>query len=245
MQRFSAAPVQRSHAADGAIGVDRNQAVQGPTQPPRRPARDLVYDYVRQGILHGRLAAGTFLEEDQVSAAVGVSRTPVREAFQQLQGERLLDLLPRRGAMIRLVTVQELLEILETRLMIETHAVRTLCRGRLTPPDGMGAALAQMQQRPDADIPSHVQLNTTFHTALVEAGGNGVISALYRSITFQQERVAMTAVSIGPGRRKVILLEHEQLAAALATHDEAAAIAVLGKHLRPVQEILAQLPECR
>jgi DNA-binding GntR family transcriptional regulator len=76
----------------------------------------------------------------------------------------------------------------------------------------------------------------------VEAAGNGVITGLYRSITFQQERVAMTAVRIGPGRRKVILLEHEQLAAALAVHDEAAAIAVLGRHLGPVQDILAQLP---
>lgn len=223
--------------------MDGNQVVQGTTQPPRRPARDLVYDYVRQGILHGRLEAGTFLEEEQVSAAVGVSRTPVREAFQQLQGERLLDLLPRRGAMIRLVTVQELLEILETRLMIETHAVRTLCRGRQPLPDEMGAALAQMQRQPDADIPSHVQLNTAFHKALVEAGGNGVITGLYRSITFQQERVAMTAVSIGPGRQRVILLEHEQLAAALEAHDEVAAVAVLGKHLHPAQEVLAQISE--
>ena len=243
MQRYSAIPV-RSHAASEGAGLDGNQAVQG-FVPSRRPARDLVYDYVRQGILHGRLAAGTFLEEEQVSAAVGVPRTPVREAFQQLQGERLLELLPRRGAMIRLVTVRELLEILETRLMIETHAARALCRGRLPLPDGMRAALAQMQLQPDADIPSHVQLNTAFHEALVEAGGNGVITGLYRSITFQQERVAMAAVSIGPGRRRVILLEHEQLAAALAAHDEAAAIAVLGRHLHPAQDVLARLPECQ
>ena len=217
--------------------------LQGAGQPPRRPARDLVYDYVRHGILHGRLAAGTFLEEEQVSAAVGVSRTPVREAFQQLQGERLIDLLPRRGAMIRLVTVQELLEIYETRLMIETHAVRRLCRDRLPVPDRMASALAGMQQQPDAAVPSHVQLNTAFHDALVEAAGNGVTTMLYRSITFQQERVAMASVSISPGRRRTILDEHEQLAAALAVHDEAAAVAILARHLRPIQDILARLPE--
>lgn len=242
MQRNSSVSAETGHPAREDVGKDKVQAAPGGALPLRRPARGLVYDYVRQGILHGRLAAGTFLEEEQVSAAVGVSRTPVREAFQQLQGERLLDLLPRRGAMVRLVTAQELLEVLETRLMIETHAVRTLCRGQGPLPDGMRAALARMQQQRDADIPTHVQLNTAFHAALVEAAGNGVITGLYRSITFQQERVAMTAVRIGPGRRKVILLEHKQLAAALAAHDEAAAIAVLGRHLGPVQDILAQLP---
>ncbi len=242
MQRKSSVPAETGHLAGGVAEVDGTQAAPGSAPPLRRPARGLVYDYVRQGILHGRLAAGTFLEEEQVSMAVGVSRTPVREAFQQLQGERLLDLLPRRGAMVRLVTAQELLEVLETRLMIETHAVRTLCRSRLSLPDGMRAALARMQQQRDADIPTHVQFNTAFHAALVEAAGNGVITGLYRSITFQQERVAMTAVSVGPDRRRVILLEHEQLAAALEAHDEAAAIAILGRHLGPVQDILAQLP---
>lgn len=243
MQRHSAVPARNGRPAGAGAGANRSAAGQGPIPPPRRPARERVYDYVRQGILHGRLAAGTFLEEEQVSAVVGVSRTPVREAFQQLQGERLLELLPRRGAMIRLVTAQELVEILETRLMIEAHAVRVLCRGRLPLPHAMEAALAQMRRQPDSDIPSHVQLNTAFHAALVEAGGNGVIAALYRSITFQQERVAMTSVRIDPGRRKAILHEHERLAAALAAHDEAAAVAVLGRHLRPVEDILAQLPE--
>ena len=53
------------------------------------PAKDRVYDYVRKAILEGRLEGGTFLEEERVSLAVGVSRTPVREAFQQLQSEPL------------------------------------------------------------------------------------------------------------------------------------------------------------
>jgi DNA-binding GntR family transcriptional regulator len=208
----------------------------------RGPARDRVFEYVRDGILRGRLAAGTFLEEEQVSAAVGVSRTPVREAFQQLQSERLIDLLPRRGAMVRFVTAQELMEVYETRLMIETHAVRRLCHERRPVPPAMLPILAEMQQQVAPSTFAHVQLNTAFHQALVAASGNGVITGLYESLSSRQERVAVTSVTIDPGRQRIILEEHERLVEALAAHDAAAAIATLTLHLRPVREILAHLP---
>jgi DNA-binding GntR family transcriptional regulator len=204
-------------------------------------ARDRVYRHVREGILRGDLAAGTFLEEEQVSAAVGVSRTPVREAFQQLQSERLIDLLPRRGAMVRIVTAQELVEVYETRLMFENHAIRRLCRDHLPVPPAMLAALAEMR-RPDCDAFRHVQLNTEFHQALVAASGNGVIIALYDSLQARQTRVAMTSVRIEPSRQRIIMDEHEDLVAALAAHDAAGAVAVLTAHLRPIPEILVQLP---
>lgn len=59
----------------------------------------------------------------------------------------------------------------------------------------------------DADIPTQVQLNTAFHAPLVAAASNGVITEPHG---FQQERVAMTAVSIGSGWQRAILLEQKQ-----------------------------------
>jgi DNA-binding GntR family transcriptional regulator len=206
------------------------------------PARQRVYEHVREGILQGRLPGGTFLEEEHVSLAVGVSRTPVREAFQQLHSERLIDLLPRRGAMVRTVTVQELIEVYETRLMIESHAVRALCAARRAPPALMRHTLAQMQTEPAEHAEAHVRLNGVFHNALVAAAGNGVIAELYASLSSRQARVAMTSLGLEPGRQQVILAEHEALVAAIAAHDAAAAIAVLTTHLRPIREIVSQLP---
>jgi DNA-binding GntR family transcriptional regulator len=206
------------------------------------PARERVYEYVREGILRGRLAGGTFLEEEHVSRAVGVSRTPVREAFQQLQSERLIDLLPRRGAMVRAVTVQELMEVYETRLMIETHAARRLCAARRGPPPLMVDTLAAMKLQAGESSLAHVRLNSVFHRALVAAAGNSVVTALYDSLSSRQERVAMTSTSIEPGRQRVILDEHIALVAALGAHDAEAAVAVLSEHLRPIREIVSRLP---
>jgi len=206
------------------------------------PARERVYTYVRDGILQGRLPGGAFLEEEHVSAAVGVSRTPVREAFQQLHSERLIDLLPRRGALVRAVTVQELMEVNETRLMIETHAVRKLCEARLAPPPAMLQTLAQMQEPAAESVAAQVRLNSAFHLALVAAAGNGVITELYASLGSRQERVALTSVGIDPGRQRVIFEEHAQLLAAIAAHDAEAAAATLAKHLRPIRDIVSRLP---
>ncbi len=206
------------------------------------PARQRVYEYVRDGILDGRLAGGSFLEEEQVSLAVGVSRTPVREAFQQLHSERLIDLVPRRGAMVRAVTVQELVEVYQTRLLIESHAVRRLCAARQPAPPAMAEALAAMQAPGTPHGLPHVRLNSMFHRALVAAGGNAVLTELYDSLRMRQERVAMTSVSIDPGREGIILQEHVALLAALDVHDADAAVRILTDHLRPVREIVARLP---
>lgn len=209
---------------------------------PRPPARERVHHYVRDGILRGRFAGGTFLEEEQVSLAVGVSRTPVREAFQQLQAERLIDLLPRRGAMVRHVTATELVEVYETRLMMESHAVRRLCQSRAPAPPAMRPILDELGRLPESAVFEHVQLNTAFHRAMVAGAGNGVLDALYELLTTRQEHVAVTSVSIDPGRSHIIHAEHAALIAALDAHDAAAAIAILTDHLRPVHAIVAQLP---
>ena len=63
-----------------------------------KPTRERVYLYVREQILRGRFLGGCFIEEEEISSALGLSRTPVREAFHRLEAERFPDLLPRRGA---------------------------------------------------------------------------------------------------------------------------------------------------
>src|ERR1700712_676861 len=122
---------------DGDQGFDMADDANGSATPvidPRRPARERVYDYVREQILSGQVAGGAFLEEEQISQAVGLSRTPVREAFQRLHAERMIDLLPRRGAQVRQVSVEEMVDVYDVRLLLEGHAMRRLCLERTGAP---------------------------------------------------------------------------------------------------------------
>lgn len=205
-------------------------------------ARERVYAHVREQILRGHATAGSFLEEMQVSTAVGVSRTPVREAFHRLAAERFIDLLPRRGALVRQVTARELVELYETRLVIEAHAARRLCEARAGVPDTMASLLAEMRRLGDADLAQHVELDRAFHRALVAGTGNEVLAEAYDGLGSRQQRVALAAVTAEPGRVRAILDEHDALARALAVGDAEAAASVLRAHLRPVPEIVSRLP---
>ncbi len=205
----------------------------------RRSARERVYAYVRDGILTRRIKPGAFLEEEQVSAAVGVSRTPVREAFHRLAAERYLDLLPRRGALVRQVTAQELLDVYEVRRVIETHAARRLCAEGKAVPARAWELLREMQAEPAID--EHVELDQAFHRSLIETLANDVLTEMYDALRSRQQRVALSAFGAMPARIQAILAEHEALLEALTARDSALAERVLERHLRPLAEVMAQL----
>ncbi len=209
---------------------------------PARPARDRVYHYVREQILSGQAAGGTFLEEEQVSQAVGLSRTPVREAFQRLHAERMIDLLPRRGALVRQVSVQEMIDVYDARLLLETHAARRICRAESGAPAEMVRLLAEMNHLPPDAHAAHVELDLGFHTTLVAAADNEVLLEMYGTLRARQHRVAMTSLTTRPARLSEILNEHAALLTGLDAADETGVAATLTWHLRPVREVISRLP---
>lgn len=208
-----------------------------------KPTRERVYLYVREQILRGRFPGGSFVEEEEISTALGVSRTPVREAFHRLEAERFIDLLPRRGALVRQVNAQELLDLYEARRMIEGHAISRICREEIPLPAEMRTILDALESLPQSDYFNRVELNRQFHFVMVAAVGNIVLSELYQSLGARQQRVAMTAIHADPSRAARISREHHALVAALAEWDEAKALAILEQHLRPIVGVLSRLPD--
>src|SRR5882757_5114305 len=91
-------------------------------KPP--PAAERVYTHVKEAVLDRRYEGGTLLNEGELAEAVGVSRTPVREALLRLEAEGLLKLYPKKGALVLPVSAQEIADVVETRLLVEEHATR-------------------------------------------------------------------------------------------------------------------------
>ena len=103
--------------------------------PRGRSAAQVAYDYVKARLLDGRFAGGTLLSENEIAQRLNVSRTPVRQAFVQLEAEGLLELYPRRGALVVPISASEAEDVLEARQLIEQHAARRAA--------GAGPALAR------------------------------------------------------------------------------------------------------
>lgn len=207
-----------------------------------QPARERVYLYIREQILRGVFAGGSFIEEEQISSAMGVSRTPVREAFHRLEAERFIDLLPRRGALVRQVTAQELADLYEARRVVEGYAVARICQQKLAVPAKLATILDRIDALAPGDHFAHVELDRRFHFTMVAALGNEVLSELYQSLGSRQQRVAMTALGADPNRVERIQMEHRALLGALQSFDEAQAQAVLEQHLRLVIGVVSRLP---
>src|SRR5207237_9968238 len=132
--------------------------------------------------LEGGYAGGEMLSEGQVCEALGVSRTPVREAFLLLEAEGLMRLYPKRGALVLPVSAQEVQDVLEARLLIERHTAEQVARDG---PD-LGAELSALLERQEkllarGDHLGFADADRRFHGTIVAAAGNAILTGLYDS----------------------------------------------------------------
>src|ERR1700761_5599130 len=84
-------------------------------------ATTTAYRFAKERLLDGRFPAGQLLSENEIARELGISRTPVREAFLLLEAEGLLELYPRRGALVTPISPTESDDLLEARLLTEAH----------------------------------------------------------------------------------------------------------------------------
>ena len=217
--------------------------IEAPPPVHAGPARIRVYEWLRDEIIRGSIEAGRFLDEQWVCDAVGVSRTPVREAFHQLAAERFISLLPRKGAQVRTVTARELEEVYRTRLLIEGHALTVMCSLERRVPVEMLGLIEQMEQASDAlDWFTVSFLDRRFHRAIVAAAENTVLTELYDTLRSRQQRVAVRALTARPERVETINKQHRAIADAISRHDAESGLRLLELHLRPLSEITSALP---
>lgn len=207
------------------------------------PARGRVYEWLRDEIIRGSIEAGRFLDEHWVSAAVGVSRTPVREAFHQLEAERFITLLPRRGAQVRTVTSRELEEVYQSRQLIEGHSLGVICAVKREIPDELLSILEELEAASAAqDWFAVSSLDRSFHRSIVALAENSVLLELYDTLRSRQQRVAVRAMVARPERVETINKQHRDLLDALRKHDAETGMKLLRQHLMPVPEVTSTLP---
>ena len=147
-----------------------------------------AYDYVKQRLLDGRYAGGTLLSENEIARELGLSRTPVRQAFVELQGEELLDLYPRRGALVRPISASEAEEILEARLLIETHCAVRACEHGPRVAEALEPSLARQEAALPDDAAAFSVADRAFHHTIVAANGNSFLTRQYDALRERQRR---------------------------------------------------------
>ncbi|WP_231873164.1 MULTISPECIES: GntR family transcriptional regulator [Kitasatospora] len=190
------------------------------------PTADRAYQHVRSRLLDGRWPGGTLLSEGLVAAELGLSRTPVREAFLRLRAEGFLHLYPKRGALVVPVAPGEARDVLAARVLFERAAIDTLAaRG----PAALAAAGAELLAACEHRDPHPVEAGRHFHLTLLRAAGNPVLTSLYETLWDYQTRVSAAATAT-PDRADRDHAEHLELARALAAADPSRARGLVTAH---------------
>lgn len=201
----------------------------------RRPALHAqVVDKLRRLIANGEIAAGERLNELQIAATFRVSRTPIREAVKLLASEGLLELLPGRGARVKRLTRQEVLDHFDVIGALERHAVERAVRRMSEAQRAELAALhAGMTNAFEAgDARGYFDANQKVHRFFVRTAGNAALAAMHEAMTKRARRERPLTLASAP-RWSASMTEHaEIIAAALKGEAERAGLAMLAHLLR-------------
>jgi DNA-binding GntR family transcriptional regulator len=204
-------------------------------------ATNRAYAFTKGRVLDSTFAGGDLITEGEVALALGMSRTPVREAFLRLEGEGLLRLYPKRGALVVPVSVGEVEAVMETRMLVERFALDKVLANGAAPDiaDALSSAIDQQEELAAAgDADGFVAVDREFHTVFVTAAGNPIVTGLYDSLRDRQRRMIITSLLIDAKRSASILVEHRALTDAIRAGDLERAQSVLTAHLRGTLELV-------
>jgi DNA-binding GntR family transcriptional regulator len=202
---------------------------------PDQPAAERAYALTKELLLTGELPGGHLFSEGEIAGRLGVSRTPVREAFLRLQAEDLLRLVPKRGAIVVPVPPGEAEDVLDARDAIESAAVRRLLRDPARVPatlDTLRGVLAGQHRHIDAgDLAAFAAADEAFHRAIVAAGDNHLTMRFYVTLADRQRRMSLHALRPAPEKVAEVLRQHAGLIEAIESGDPTAFTSALREHL--------------
>jgi DNA-binding GntR family transcriptional regulator len=219
-----------------------------PLQQTSEPMARRVTDALRQAIVEMRLSPGEMLSEQDLARQLGVSRSPVREAFIKLSQSGLVRVLPQRGTQVVKISRAGVEDARFIREAVECAVVREAA-ARANP--GMIAALNDSlarQKRGQRSNASHVflALDEEFHRLLAETAGRPAAWEMIQDVKPQMDRVRFLDMAQATPRH-VVLAQHVEIVEAIKARDSKAAEEAmrlhLGEILRSLPQLMAQYPE--
>jgi len=187
---------------------------------------------VERMIFDGELERGMRINELTLSARLGVSRGPVREACRSLAQAGLLDIRANRGFFVRKLTRKEVVDLYDLRAGLMRLAGESIAR-RIRPEQlaGLRAQLGAMDAAcARADAARFRQLNAEFHAALVEAADNSRLQSIYNGLV-KELRLFRRRALTSQGALESSNREHHVIVEAIASGDPARAAAAMKEHI--------------
>lgn len=192
---------------------------------------DRAYYAIREQIVSLALPPGGEINERELTAQLGIGRTPVREALRRLAQEKLVEVYPRRGMSVTTVDVRDLVRLCEVRLPLEAEAAR-LAAERATEADlaELRALLEELDRESRLDWRGLMDLDERIHRAVYRASHNRFLEESLEEYYALALRIWVMAVH----RKRALhaaVLEHRALLEAIVAGDAGGAAEIMREHV--------------
>ncbi|HWK01692.1 MAG TPA: GntR family transcriptional regulator [Xanthobacteraceae bacterium] len=202
-----------------------------------RTLRQKAYEEIKRRIITMEYRPGEYLNEARISKQLRAGRTPVHQALHRLQLEQLVDIIPRKGVIVRAVSLDEIMNVTHVRSVNEALCVSLAARWA----DKRDiASLRNILDRAEEMIPAHdiealMNLDHEFHCEISRISRNPVLGNILRSLHERSLRVWFLSLSV-VRRLEDVHAEHEAIFAAIAAHDEKRAAQAARAHIEQFQK---------
>ena len=214
------------------VVVSAPESPEPPARIERQSLHDAIVTRLRDMIIEGHLAPGTRINEGQIGATLGVSRTPLREAIKYLASEGLVELVPSRGAVVKTFGAKEVLDMIEVVRTLEQFAGARACQNATA---GDIGAIRDLHDQMIAcyqagDRLQYYKLNQAIHSGIVALAGNAALSDVHSMLQTRLKRIRFIGHE-GPEKWASAVAEHKDMIAALEARDAPRLSDILGRHL--------------
>jgi DNA-binding GntR family transcriptional regulator len=193
--------------------------------------RERILETIRDAIIKGSLKPGEKVAEPELAERFGISRTPIREAFRQLESEGYLTVIPRKGAVVAAFSQKDVEEFYAIKSILEGYAARRACENlsqkEIDKLEAINTKLAQFAE--GSDVKQFFRIHNDFHELFIKAANNEKLHDMISGLVSKFQRLRLASLSL-PGRMKISVDEHEKIINAFKKKDPAAAEKLVRKN---------------
>lgn len=182
--------------------------------------REKILETIREAILKGDLKPGEKVAEPELAERFGISRTPIREAFRQLESEGYLTVIPRKGAVVAALSERDVQEFYAIKSILEGYAAelaaKNLSDKDLAKLEAINDKLREIAE--EGDVKAFYRVHNEFHETFLKAADNSKLYELIQQLGMKFSRLRMASLSVS-GRMAISVAEHDKLLDAFRRHD--------------------------
>ena len=202
----------------------------------QKSKKAIVYETLKKRIISHSLHPGDPLNESVLSKELKISKTPIREAFQQLEKEGFIESVPGRGAFVSRISIQDIRELFEIREILECQVIRRVAsKGDLnkSEAEAIGKKFESSDSNGNKTPKSYFKAGDQIHTFIFEAFGNKRLLEFYKRLQDHIERMRLYFFNqVNPERSEKSFKEHLEIIEALVAQDPERAERAMREHLQ-------------